>query len=105
MLILYKDLATYFCGIPFNLVAAGLLLTMVATVCQLEPDEIIYNIADTHIYKNHLDAFAKQFTQQSYKLPKLIINKKITNINDFTFQDFELVDYVSAEVIKAEVAI
>lgn len=78
---------------------------MVAHVCNLEPDEIVYNIADTHIYKNHVDAFNIQFKNNSFPLPKLIINRSITNINDFKFEDFEIRDYVSADIIRAEVAI
>lgn len=92
-------------GAPFNYIQAALLLHMVAHVCELEVGEVIYNVADTHIYLNHLDAIKEQITREPYPLPTLLINRKVTDINDFKFEDFELLNYVHHSPIKAEVAV
>jgi thymidylate synthase len=78
---------------------------MVAHVCNLEPDEIVYNVADAHIYLNHIDAIKEQLTREAYPLPTLVLKRKITDINDFKFEDFDLQDYNSHAAIKAPVAI
>ena len=97
--------ADIFLGLPFNFVQAGLLLSMVAQVTNLKPREVIYNIANAHIYENHIDAIMTQVKNESYRLPVLKINPEKTNINDFVFSDFELIDYKNRGSIKAPVAI
>ena len=97
--------ADIFLGLPFNFVQAGLLLSMVAQVTNLKPREVIYNIANAHIYENHIDAIMTQVKNESYRLPVLKINPEKTNINDFVFSDFELIDYKNSGSIKASVAI
>lgn len=92
-------------GAPFNYIQAALLIHMVAHVCDLEVGEVIYNVADTHIYTNHIDVLKEQITREPYPLPKLIIKRKVTDINDFKFEDFELQDYNSHPILKADVAI
>lgn len=76
-----------------------------AHVCELDVGEIIYNVADTHIYVNHLDVIKEQITRDPYPLPKLVIKRKVTDINDFKFEDFELQNYNSHPALKADVAI
>jgi thymidylate synthase len=95
----------YFYGIPFNYIQAALIIHMVAHVCELDVGEVIYNVADTHIYLNHIDALKEQITREPYQLPTLVIKRKVTDINDFKFEDFELQNYNSHPAIKADVAI
>ena len=54
--------------------------------------------------KKHLK-FLKQLKRDLRSLPKMIINKAITNINDFKFEDFELTNYNPHPHIKAAVSI
>jgi thymidylate synthase len=92
-------------GAPFNLAAAGFLVHMIAHVCDLEPGMLVYNAVDAHIYNNHQDSIRLQLPRQEYASPRLLINRKVTDINEFTFEDFELVDYNYHPAIKAPVAI
>ncbi len=94
-----------FLGAPFNYIQAALLVHMIAHVCELDVGEVIYNVADTHIYTNHIDVLKEQITREPYPLPKLVIKRKVTDINDFKFEDFELQDYNSHPALKADVAI
>ena len=102
---LYQRSADAFLGVPFNIASYALLTMMIAQVCDLELGEFIHTIGDAHIYSNHLEQVKLQLSREPRKLPKMIINKDIKNIDDFKFEDFELVDYNPHKGIKAVVAV
>ena len=102
---LYQRSADAFLGVPFNIASYSLLTMMVAQVCGLKPGEFVHTIGDAHIYKNHLDQINLQLTREPRPLPKMIINPEVKDINDFKFEDFELVDYNPHKGIKAAVAV
>ena len=102
---LYQRSADAFLGVPFNIASYALLTMMVANVCGLEVGEFIHTFGDAHIYTNHLEQVKLQLSRTPYPLPKMIIKRQTTNIEDFVFEDFELVDYVSHGVIKGKVAV
>ena len=83
----------------------SLLTIMVAQVCGLEIGEFIHTFGDVHIYSNHLDQVNLQLKRKPKKLPKIKINKAIKDIFEFTFDDFELIDYNPHPGIKAAVSI
>jgi thymidylate synthase len=76
-----------------------------AQVTGLEPGEFIHTFGDLHIYNNHLEQVDLQLSRAPKKLPTLKINPKITSLFDFTFEDFELVDYDFHPHIKGKVAV
>ena len=78
---------------------------MVAQVCGLELGEFVHTFGDVHIYSNHLDQVNLQLKRKPKKLPKIKINKAIKDIFEFTFDDFELIDYNPHPGIKAAVSI
>ncbi|MDP2424770.1 MAG: thymidylate synthase [bacterium] len=102
---LYQRSADAFLGVPFNIASYALLTMMVAKVCGLEVGEFVHTFGDAHIYTNHLEQVKLQLSRTPYPLPKMIIKRQTTNIEDFVFEDFELVDYVSHGVIKGKVAV
>lgn len=102
---LYQRSADAFLGVPFNIASYSLLTMMVAQVCGLKLGEFVHTIGDAHIYKNHLDQINLQLTREPRPLPKMIINPEVKDINDFKFEDFELVDYNPYKGIKAAVAV
>lgn len=102
---LYQRSGDAFLGVPFNIASYALLLMMVAKVTNLEPYEFVHTIGDAHIYTNHLDQVNKQLSRTPYALPKMLIHRDTTNIEDFKFEDFELVDYISHPMIKGKVAV
>ena len=102
---LYQRSADVFLGVPFNIASYALLLMMVAKVTGLEPYEFIHTTGDTHIYLNHLEQCKIQLSREPYPLPKMIIKRDVKNIEDFEYEDFELVDYVSHSRIRGEVAV
>lgn len=102
---LYQRSCDMFLGVPFNIASYALLTMMVAQVCGLEPGEFVHTLGDTHIYHNHFEQVKEQLSHTPYPLPQMKINPNIKDINDFKYEDFELVNYQSYDTIKAKVAV
>ena len=79
---------------------------MVAKITNLEPYEFIHTLADSHIYLNHVEAVRAQLARDPLPLPQLqITDRGQRTIDDFAFDDFELLNYHSHEAIRAEMAV
>lgn len=102
---LYQRSADAFLGVPFNIASYALLTMMVASICDLEPGEFIHTFGDCHIYLNHLEQVNLQLSREPRKLPKLVIKRKVEKIEDFKFEDFEIVDYNPYPAIKGQVSV
>lgn len=102
---LYQRSADTFLGIPFNIASYALLTMMIAQVTNLKVGEFIHTLGDAHIYKDHFEQVKLQLTRTPKKLPKLLLNKNIKNIEDFKFDDFNLNGYNPYPLIKAKVSV
>jgi thymidylate synthase len=102
---LYQRSADVFLGVPFNIASYALLTMMIAQVCDLEPGEFIHSFGDVHLYSNHFEQANLQLARTPFPLPTMKINPEVKDIFGFTFEDFELVNYVSHPAIKAPVAV
>ncbi len=102
---LYQRSADTFLGVPFNIASYALLTMMVAQVCDLEYGEFVHSFGDVHLYNNHLEQAKLQLTRTPRALPTMKINPRIDNIEDFTYEDFELIEYDPHPHIKAEVSV
>ena len=102
---MYQRSADMFLGVPFNIASYALFTHMIAQVCGLEVGDLIIALGDAHIYENHVEQVNEQLTRKPLPLPKLSINPDINDINKFTMQDVELVNYQCHEAIKAPMAI
>jgi thymidylate synthase len=102
---LYQRSADIFLGVPFNIASYALLTLMVAQVTGLKPGDFIHTLGDAHIYLNHIDQVRLQLTREPNKLPKMQINPEVTDIFDFRFDDFTLMDYVSHPHIKGDISV
>ena len=102
---LYQRSADVFLGVPFNIASYALLTMMIAQVCDMEPGEFIHSFGDVHLYKNHFEQAELQLTRKPFPLPQMKINLVVKNIFNFSYEDFELLNYQSHPAIKAPVAV
>ncbi|WP_353079598.1 thymidylate synthase, partial [Flavobacterium sp.] len=102
---LYQRSADIFLGVPFNIASYALFTMMVAQVCGLEAGEFIHTFGDAHIYNNHIEQVNLQLSREPRKLPIMKLNPNVTNIFDFTFDDFTLEGYDPHEHIKGVVSV
>jgi thymidylate synthase len=104
---LYQRSCDTFLGVPFNIASYSILIMMIAQVVGLEPGEFVWTGGDVHLYNNHMDQVEIQLSrrQDLRTMPKMKINPEIKNIEDFTINDFELVDYNPHEAIRAPIAV
>lgn len=102
---LYQRSADVFLGVPFNIASYALLTMMIAQVCGLGCGDFVHTFGDVHIYSNHREQIDLQLSREHRSLPVMKINPSITNVFDFTYEDFKLVGYDPHPAIKASVAV
>ena len=102
---LYQRSADIFLGVPFNIASYALLTHMVAQQCNLDVGDFIWTGGDCHIYDNHHEQVQTQLARAPYPYPVLNIKRCPTSIDDYVFDDFEVLDYQHHAAIKAPVAI
>ncbi len=102
---LYQRSADIFLGVPFNIASYALLTMMMAKVTGLEYGDFIHTFGDAHVYNNHMEQINLQLSREPRELPQMEINPNVKNIFDFTYKDFNLVDYNPHPHIKGVVSV
>ena len=98
---MYQRSGDLFLGVPFNIASTALLTYIIATKTNYIPGKIIIIIGDAHIYSNHIEQVKTQLLRKPYQFPCLKINKQ-DNIEDYTFDDFNITSYYPHPNIKAQ---
>lgn len=104
---LYQRSCDTFLGVPFNIASYALFTMIIAQICGLEVGEFVWTGGDVHLYSNHLEQAGLQLSRRAdiRPMPKMKINPGKMKIEDFTIEDFELIDYNPHEGIKAPIAV
>ena len=102
---LYQRSADIFLGVPSNIASHALLTLMMAQVTGLQAGDFVHTLGDAHLYSNHLEQARTQLQREPRALPTMKMNHEVKDLFNFTFEDFELVDYDPHPHIKAPVAV
>src|SRR6056300_593502 len=87
-----------FLGIPFNIASYATLLLLLCEETGLEAGELIGNLGDVHLYKNHVQQAKEQIVREPYKLPTI----ELSNVDILNGEfDYEIKDYEYHPSIKA----
>lgn len=97
--------ADVFLGVPFNIASYALLTHMVAQQCDLDVGKFVWSGGDVHIYSNHFEQVREQLTRLPGPLPQLHIKRRPSAIDQYQFEDFEILNYHPQPHIKAPVAV
>ena len=87
-----------FLGLPFNIASYAALLCLIAEEVNMVPDELIGNLGDVHLYKNHVDQAREQLTREMYDLPIVAFSNVDLLGGEF---DYKVIDYKYHPSIKA----
>lgn len=102
---MYQRSADMGLGVPFNIASYALLTHMMAQACGLKAGDFVHTIGDAHVYSNHVEALKEQLARLPRAFPKLRMNPNKKNIDDFVFEDFEVIDYNPQKPIKMTMAV
>ena len=103
-LLFYMRSVDLFLGLPFDISSYGVLQHIIAQQVDLVPGELIVQMGDAHIYRNHFDQVDEQCSREPLPLPKLDLWDGST-IDNFHPDHVRLVDYQHLEEIKAPMAV
>lgn len=101
---MYQRSGDMFLGVPFNIASTAFLVSILAHMTGKKPGSVSLCIGDAHIYQSHLEAVGEQVSRDPnlYAPPTLrILCEPKERIEDYVFEDFEIVDYVSHPSIRA----
>lgn len=94
-------------GLCFNTAQYAYLLHMVGHVVNMDPYELITVGVDTHVYNNQIEKIEELLKRESHPDcdPRIVFKRKVTNIDDFKFEDIEIEGYHSQSKIDIPVAV
>ena len=87
-----------FLGLPFNIASYAALLCLIAEEVDMIPDQLIGNLGDVHLYKDHIDQAREQLDREIYDLPTVEFSNVDLLGGEF---DYEVKDYKYHPSIKA----
>jgi thymidylate synthase len=90
-------------GFSYDMQCYAILTNLLAHALNMELGELVMTSADTHLYLNGVEQYKEFISRESFKLPKLKINKELNTLEDICnlkYEDVELIDYKHAGKMK-----
>lgn len=106
-LAIYLRSSDYFLANNWNTCTGALIVHLLCNLegIDLTAGDLTVFIGDAHLYKTHIEQVKENLERKSFPFPKLIIKNKKNKVEDFTFDDIELLGYKSHPNIKASMAV
>ena len=96
-----------FLGNPYNIASFALMsyllchhLNYITKSNKYKPDMLYITLGDYHLYKDHYEAAQEQINRIPYPFPQLNIKNYHDNIEDYEYEDIEMINYMSHPAIK-----
>ena len=102
---MYQRSADLGLGVPFNIASYALLLMLMAKVTGKEVGKFVHILGDAHVYSNHVDQLRIQIKRTPYAFPSLKIADKVDSIENFNYEDLELLNYKYHPKVRMEMAV
>lgn len=102
---MYQRSGDFFLGVPWNIAFYSLLTRVIAQLTGLYAKHFVHTIGDAHIYLNHIDQVKEQLTRKPKAYPFLTLNGALHKIDDFCYEDVEVIGYNPMPSIKAPISI
>lgn len=106
---MYQRSVDSFLGLPFNITSNALLLHLLCETLNKITNNKLYKpymlniiMGDIHIYENHLDAVKTQLSRVPFDFPQIKLKESYDNLENYKWEDIEIINYQSHPTIKAE---
>ena len=98
-----------FLGNPYNIASFALMsyllchhLNYITKSNKYKPDMLYITLGDYHLYKDHYEAAHEQINRTPYSFPQLNIKNYHDNIEDYEYEDIEMINYMFHPAIKTK---
>ena len=105
---MYQRSVDEFLGLPFNIASNALFLHLICNTLNIKtekqqyfPDKLNILMGDCHIYDTHLDAVKEQLQRIPYDLPQIHIKTAHNLLENYKWEDIEIINYNCHPIIKA----
>lgn len=103
-LAMYQRSADWFLGVPYNIASYSMMLCLFAKLTNMVARNFVHMFGDYHIYDNHREQILEQMNNPIHPMPTLTI-RDIDDIDDITWEHFEVHNYIPGPKIRGKVAI
>jgi len=104
---MYQRSVDFCCGVPFNITSNGLLLVLICNTLNNRtntetyyPDILNIMMGDCHIYDSHIEQAKEQLKRIPFDFPTINITNTYSNIENYRWEDIEIINYNSHPAIK-----
>jgi thymidylate synthase len=102
---MYQRSADMGLGVPFNIASYALLTHLVAHVTGRKPGELVHTLGDAHVYLNHIEPLEEQLQRTPRPFPKIFLNQDKKDIDDFKYEDINVLGYNPMKAVSMKMAV